>query len=58
MLGWALAFLILAAVSALFGFSGLAVISVEIAQVLVVVFLVLLAVSLIAHALRGRGPPV
>lgn len=55
MLGWALAFFILAIVAALFGFGGIAAASAGIAQILFILFLVLLAVSLIAHVMRGRG---
>lgn len=54
MLGWAIGFLILALIAALFGFGGVAVVSVEIAQILFFVFLALLVISLVAHAVRGR----
>ncbi len=56
MLGWALSFLILAMIAALFGWGNLAVASAGIAQILFFTFLVLFLVSLIAGAFRGRTP--
>jgi uncharacterized membrane protein YtjA (UPF0391 family) len=53
MLGWALLFLVLAIVAGGLGFGGVAVISAEIAQILFVVFLALLAISLVVHLVRG-----
>jgi len=57
MLGWALTFLILALVPGLLGFGGIAGAAVGIAKILFFVFLALLAISLVAGALRGRRPP-
>ena len=54
MLGWALGFLVLALIAALFGFGGIASASAGIAQILFVVFLILFAVSLIVRLARGR----
>ena len=54
MLYWALVFLAVALVAALFGFGGIASASAGIAQILFFVFIVLFAVALIARALRGR----
>lgn len=56
MLGWALAFFILAIVAAAFGFGGIAGASAGIAQLLFFVFLALLVVTFIARAVRGRSP--
>ncbi|HMQ91826.1 MAG TPA: DUF1328 domain-containing protein [Amaricoccus sp.] len=56
MLYWALVFLAVALVAALFGFGGIASASAGIAQILFFVFIVLFAVALIARALRGRAP--
>jgi len=53
MLGWALAFLIIALISAAFGFGGIAGVSAGIAKVLFFVFLVLFVVTLVARLL-GR----
>ena len=57
MLGWALTFLVIALISAVLGFGGVAAVSVEIAQVLFVVFLVLFLIAAAVGALRGRTPP-
>ena len=58
MLRWAFSFLVLAIIAAFLGFSGVAVISVEIARLLFVVFLVLFAIAALGHAFRGKAPPV
>lgn len=56
MLSWALMFLIISIVAALFGFGGIAAASAGIAQVLFFVFLGLFILSLIAHlARKGDG---
>jgi uncharacterized membrane protein YtjA (UPF0391 family) len=55
MLSWALTFLIIALVALALGFGGVAGLSMDIAWILFVVFLVLFLVSLIAPRLR---PPV
>lgn len=57
MLGWALTFLVIALVAGVLGFGGVAAISVEIAQILFVVFLALFLIAAIVHAFRGRTPP-
>jgi uncharacterized membrane protein YtjA (UPF0391 family) len=58
MLQWAVTFLILALVAGLFGFGGVASASIQIAQILFVVFLVLFIVAAIMHAVRGKSPPI
>ena len=61
MLGWALTFLVIALIAALLGFTTVAGTSIAIAKILFFVFLVLFAVSLVMHLVRGRGlggPPV
>jgi uncharacterized membrane protein YtjA (UPF0391 family) len=55
MLGWALAFFILAIAAAAFGFGGIAGASAGIAQVLFFVFLALLVITFVARAIRGRS---
>ena len=55
MLGWSIAFFILAIIAGLFGFTGLAVAMAGVAQILFVVFLVLLVLSFIVRALKGRS---
>jgi len=52
MLRWAIAFFIVALISAVFGFLGIAAAAVSIARVLFFVFLVLFLVSLLGGLLR------
>lgn len=56
MLGWALAFLIIALIAGVLGFGGIAGASVGIAKFLFVVFVALFIIAMIARALRGRPP--
>lgn len=57
MLDLVVTFLVLALIAGFLGFSGVAVISVEIARILFAIFLVLFLGSLIAHLLGyGRKP--
>lgn len=56
MLGWALTFFILALIAAYMGFFAMAGLAASIAKLLLVVFLVLLIVSALSGALRGRPP--
>lgn len=53
MLYYALAFLLVAIIAAVFGFGGIASASAGIAQILFFVFLVLFAITIIARALRS-----
>ena len=55
MLGWALTFLVIALIAAVFGFGGLAGASVGIAKMLFFVFLVLFVISMVARAVQGRS---
>lgn len=55
MLGWALTFLAIALVAAVFGFGGIASASAGIAQILFFVFLILFAITLIARFVRGNS---
>ena len=56
MLGWAITFLVVALIAGVLGFGGVAAVSVEIAQILFVVFLALFIITAVIHAFRGRGP--
>ncbi|MCX5922003.1 MAG: DUF1328 domain-containing protein [Candidatus Dependentiae bacterium] len=56
MLNWVLTFFIFALIAGLLGFSGIELISLDIARILFVIFLVLFAVSVLMHVLRGRDP--
>ncbi len=54
MLHWALMFLLVAIIAAVFGFGGVAIAAAGIAKLIFVIFLVLFLVSLITHFGRGR----
>jgi uncharacterized membrane protein YtjA (UPF0391 family) len=56
MLSWAIAFLVIAIVAAVFGFTGIAVGAASIAKLLFFVFVIAFVVALIMHFMRGRGP--
>jgi uncharacterized membrane protein YtjA (UPF0391 family) len=58
MLGWALTFLLVAIIAALFGFGVVATAAAGIAQILFVIFIVLFLASLIYHLVSGRRPPL
>lgn len=60
MLRAALSFFVLALVALLLGATGIAGLSMEIARILIGVFLVLAVISFLANLLTGRkgGPPV
>ena len=55
MLGWVLTFFVLAIVAALLGFGGIAASAASIAKLLFVGFLVLAAVTLVVHLVRGNA---
>ncbi len=58
MLGWALTFFVLALIAAFLGFFALAGLAAEIAKLLLLAFVVLLLISMLSGALRGRTPPI
>lgn len=58
MLRWALSFLVLALIAGFLGFGGVAVISIEIARILFVAFIILFVIAFAMHALQGKAPPV
>ncbi len=58
MLRWALTFLIVALIAALFGFTGVAGESMYIARVLFFIFLVIFLVSLVYGLITGKRPSV
>ncbi len=49
MLQWALIFLVVALLAAIFGFTGIAVASAGIAKMLFLIFVILFVVSLVVH---------
>lgn len=57
MFGWAIFFLIVALLAALFGFGGVAVVAVEFAKIVFVVALILFVISVVFALIRGRSPP-
>lgn len=58
MLGWALTFLVIALVAAIFGFGGIAGTAINIAQIIFFVAIALFLISALVGALRGRAPPL
>ncbi|HMD47520.1 MAG TPA: DUF1328 domain-containing protein [Bryobacteraceae bacterium] len=52
MLYWALMFLLIAILAAVFGFTGISLMAAGVAKILFFVFLVLFVVSLVAHVSR------
>ena len=52
MLGWAIIFLVVSLLAALFGFTGMAVAFAGIAKILFFIFLILFVVSLLLHLFR------
>ncbi len=58
MLQWALSFLVLALIAGVLGFGGVAIMSIEIARLLFIAFLVLFVVTALMHIMRGKAPPV
>jgi uncharacterized membrane protein YtjA (UPF0391 family) len=56
MLYWAVICLIVAIIAGVLGFGGIAGTAAGIAKVLFFIFLILLVVSLVANAMKGKGP--
>lgn len=56
MLYWAVIFLVVALIAAVFGFGGIASASAGIAQILFFIFLILFVAGLVMHFARGRTP--
>jgi uncharacterized membrane protein YtjA (UPF0391 family) len=57
MLRWALIFLVVAIVAAVFGFGGIAAESAGIARILFYIFLIVFLVTLLMHLVSGRRVP-
>jgi uncharacterized membrane protein YtjA (UPF0391 family) len=55
MLRWAIIFFVVALVAALFGFTGIAGMSMDIAKFVAIIALILFVISLVAGGFRGRG---
>lgn len=58
MLQWAVTFLVIALIAAVFGFTGIVSVSMQIAQILFFVFLALFLITAVTHLLRGKSPPI
>jgi uncharacterized membrane protein YtjA (UPF0391 family) len=58
MLYWAVVFLIIAIVAAIFGFGGIAVAATGIAKVLFFIFIVIFLITLFFGFSRRRRPPI
>jgi uncharacterized membrane protein YtjA (UPF0391 family) len=56
MLGWAITFLIIALIAAVFGFGGIAAASAGIAKIIFFLFLILFFVAMLSRAVQGRPP--
>ncbi len=56
MLGWAVTFLVIALIAALFGFGGIAAAAAGLAPIIFLVFNARLVLAMIARAIRGRPP--
>jgi uncharacterized membrane protein YtjA (UPF0391 family) len=54
MLGWVVTFLVIALISGLLGFGGIAGASIEIAKIIFFIAIVLFLVSAVVHVSRGR----
>jgi uncharacterized membrane protein YtjA (UPF0391 family) len=57
MLSWALTFLVIALIAAVFGFTGVYVAAAGIAKILLFVFIVLFVISLISGGVARRDLP-
>ncbi len=58
MLRLAIAFLLIAILAGVFGFTGIEVVSIELARIVFFVFLVLFVLALVGGAMRGRPSDV
>ena len=58
MLHAVITFLILAIIAGALGFTGVEIISIEIARLLFFIFLILFILSLVANIFRGKRPPL
>ena len=58
MLHWAISFLVIALIAAVLGFGGIAAVSVDIAKMIFLVFIVLFVIAAAMHVLRGKAPPI
>jgi uncharacterized membrane protein YtjA (UPF0391 family) len=57
MLGWAVTFLLIALVAAVFGFGGIAGLAIEMARVVFYVAIILFAIAATVALVQGRSAP-
>jgi uncharacterized membrane protein YtjA (UPF0391 family) len=55
MLQYAITFLIIALVAAIFGFGGIAVVSIELARMVFGVFIILFLITAVMHLFQGKS---
>jgi len=58
MLHAVITFLVLAIIAGALGFTGVEIISIDIARILFFIFLILFVLSLFANIFRGKRPPI
>lgn len=58
MIGWAITFLVIALVTAVLGFGGIAGVAIELAKIVFFVAIILFAIAAIFGVVRGRAPRV
>ncbi len=58
MLRWAIIFLVIALVAAVFGFGGIVAVAMDAARILFFVFIVLFMVASLMHVLKGGTPKI
>lgn len=58
MLDWVVVFFVLALIAGVLGFTGIEIISLDIARILFYIFLVLFVISLLMRLLGGKNPPM
>ena len=58
MLQYAITFLVIALVAAVFGFGGIAVVSIELARMTFAVFIILFLITAVMHLFQGKTPPL
>lgn len=56
MLNWAVSFLVVAIIAAVFGFGGIAATAVDMARIVFFIFLILFLVSMVVGLITGRRP--
>ena len=58
MISWAISFLVVALIAAVFGFGGIAGVAIELAKIVFFVAIILFLISAVVGIVRGRTPTV